>query len=265
MKKIFSWVLSLALILSLLPSQALAAPVLDFSSVKEGEKIVVTLTLPDYENVMTAEAVVEFPGTVLELESVTSGVYPPLDFEDPNVTTATNNGKVTIAHTNETLGTCTVGGEYAKLTFSIKSGAAPGSYDIKLTELTMSASDYVTNIAASDAATLPKTISVVVPKAPISSVTASVDAPVKGQPLDFTGTVASGAPYSITKVEWFEGTTDTGTPVTNPATAKAEQFYYARITLKANSGETFDEKFKTGAANGDYSVTRVSNTELLLT
>ena len=214
---------------------------------------------------MTAEAVVEFPGTVLELESVTSGVYPPLDFEDPNVTTATNNGKVTIAHTNETLGTCTVGGEYAKLTFSIKSGAAPGSYDIKLTELTMSASDYVTNIAASDAATLPKTISVVVPKAPISSVTASVDAPVKGQPLDFTGTVASGAPYSITKVEWFEGTTDTGTPVTNPATAKAEQFYYARITLKANSGETFDEKFKTGAANGDYSVTRVSNTELLLT
>ena len=265
MKKIFSWVLSLALILSLLPSQALAAPVLDFSSVKEGEKIVVTLTLADYENVMTAEAVVEFPGTVLELESVTSGVYPPLDFEDPNVTTATNNGKVTIAHTNETLGTCTVGGEYAKLTFSIKSGAAPGSYDIKLTELTMSASDYVTNIAASDAATLPKTISVVVPKAPISSVTASVDAPVKGQPLDFTGTVASGAPYSITKVEWFEGTTDTGTPVTNPATAKAEQFYYARITLKANSGETFDEKFKTGAANGDYSVTRVSNTELLLT
>ena len=265
MKKIFSWVLSLALILSLLPSQALAAPVLDFSSVKEGEKIVVTLTLPDYENVMTAEAVVEFPGTVLELESVTSGVYPPLDFEDPNVTTATNNGKVTIAHTNETLGTCTVGGEYAKLTFSIKSGAAPGSYDIKLTELTMSASDYVTNIAASDAATLPKTISVVVPKAPISSVTASVDAPVKGQPLDITGTVASGAPYSITKVEWFEGTTDTGTPVTNPATAKAEQFYYARITLKANSGETFDEKFKTGAANGDYSVTRVSNTELLLT
>lgn len=107
--------------------------------------------------------------------------------------------------------------------------------------------------------------SVTIPKAPITTVTASVDAPVKGQPLDFTGTVASGAPYSITKVEWFEGTTDTGTPVTNPATAKAEQFYYARITLKANSSETFDEKFKTGAANGDYSVTRVSNTELLLT
>ena len=264
MKKIFSRVLSLALILSLLPSQALAAPVLDFSSVKEGEKIVVTLTLPDYENVMTAEAVVEFPGTVLELESVTSGVYPPLDFEDPNVTTATNNGKVTIAHTNETLGTCTVGGEYAKLTFSIKSGAAPGSYDIKLTELTMSASDYVTNIAASDAATLPKTISVVVPKAPISSVTASVTAPAAGAALDFTGTVASSEPYSITKVEWFEGTDATGTPVTGPATAKAQQQYYGRITLKAATDETFAASLH-NSYSGDYSVYRKSDTELYLT
>ena len=239
MKKFLSWVISLTLIFSLLPSQALAVSAPDFSSAKEGEKIVVTLTLPDYEKVMTAEAVVEFPGTVFKLESVTSGVYSPLDFEAPNVTTATNNGKVTIAHTNETLGTCTVGGEYAKLTFSIKDGTAPGSYDIKLTELTMTATDYVTNIAASDAATLPKTISVVVPKAPITSVTASVKAPEAGKALDFAGTVDTSAPYSISKVEWFEGTDASGTPVTGPATAKANQFYYARITLTAKSGETF--------------------------
>ena len=254
MKKIFSWVLSLALILSLLPSQALAAPVLDFSSVKEGEKIVVTLTLPDYEDVMTAEAVVEFPGTVLELESVTSGVYPPLDFEDPNVTTATNKGKVTIAHTNETLGTCTVGGEYAKLTFSIKSGAAPGSYDIKLTELTMSASDYVTNIAASDAATLPKTISVVVPKAPISSVTiADLDAPVKGDAPDASVTVT---PSSLAAdVKWFDGET----PVTGNFAASTA--YTVKIKLTASGGDNFAET----VTAGDYTVTRNSDTELLLT
>ena len=41
--------------------------------------------------------------------------------------------------------------------------------------------------------------SVTIPKAPITTVTASVDAPVKGQPLDFTGTVASGAPYEPMK------------------------------------------------------------------
>ena len=264
MKKFLSWVISLTLIFSLLPSQALAVSAPDFSSAKEGEKIVVTLTLPDYEKVMTAEAVVEFPGTVFKLESVTSGVYSPLDFEAPNVTTATNNGKVTIAHTNETLGTCTVGGEYAKLTFSIKDGTAPGSYDIKLTELTMSATDYVTNIAASDAATLPKTISVVVPKAPIASVTASVAEPAAGQPLDFTGTVDASAPYSITKVEWFESTNDSGTTVTSPATAKANQYYYARITLTANSGETFAASLD-NTISGIYSVARNSETELYLT
>ncbi len=254
MKKIFSWVLSLALILSLLPSQALAAPVLAFSSVKEGEKIVVTLTLPDYEDVMTAEAVVEFPGTVLELESVTSGEYPPLDFEDPNVTTATNNGKVTIAHTNETLGTRTVGGKYAKLTFSIKSGAAPGSYDIKLTELTMSASDYVTNIAASDAATLPKTISVVVPKAPISSVTiADLEEPIKGKTPDTSVTVT---PSSLAAdVSWFDG----ATPVTGNFAANTA--YTVKIKLTASGGDNFAE---TVTASG-YDVTRESDTELLLT
>lgn len=108
--------------------------------------------------------------------------------------------------------------------------------------------------------------SVTIPKAPIDSVTASVKKPEAGKKLDFTGTVDSSAPYSISKVEWFESTNDTGTPVTDTAaTAKANQYYYARITLTAKDGETFAEKFKTGANNGDYSVTRNSDTELYLT
>ena len=86
-----------------------------------------------------------------------------------------------------------------------------------------------------------KTTPVTISKAPIASVTASVNKPVAGQPLDFTGTVAPGASYSITKVEWFEGTDTSGTPVTKPATAKANQDYYARITLTANTGESFAE------------------------
>ena len=81
--------------------------------------------------------------------------------------------------------------------------------------------------------------SVTILKAPISSVTASVEKPVAGNALDFAGTVDSSAPYSIAKVEWFEGTNASGTPVTAPATAKAEQQYYARITLTAGSGESF--------------------------
>lgn len=113
----------------------------------------------------------------------------------------------------------------------------------------------------SDAITT-KTVSIA--KAPISSVTASVNEPVAGQPLDFAGTVDGSAPYSITKVEWFESTNASGTPVTAPATAKAKQFYYARITLTAKPGETFAESLD-NTVSGDYSVTRNGDTELYLT
>ena len=260
MKKVFSWILSLALMFSLLPNQVFAASTLEFSSEKEGEKIVVTLTLPKYEKVMAAEAVVEF-SNALKLESVTSGTYSPLDFEEPNVETATTKGKVTIGHSNETLGTATIEGEYAKLTFSIKDGTAPGSYDIKLTELTMTATDYVTNIAASDAATLPKTISVVVPKAPIASVSAKVDAPQKGKALDTTVDIGTATGYTGA-VEWYEGKNATGTAVIG--NAKPNQVYTAKITLKADTsaGESFANSvtFPTG-------YTKVSNdgTKLVLT
>ena len=116
--------------------------------------------------------------------------------------------------------------------------------------------------ASHDCDVTPATVTIL--KAPIASVTASVDTPVKGQPLDFNGTVDASAPYSITEVEWFEGTDASGKSVTAPATAKAEQFYYARITLTAKSGETFAESLD-NTISGDYSVTRNSDTELYLT
>ena len=105
---------------------------------------------------------------------------------------------------------------------------------------------------------------VTIPKAPIDSVTASVKKPEAGKALDFTGTVDGSAPYSISKVEWFESTNDSGTPVTSPATAKANQYYYARITLTAKSGETFAASLD-NTISGIYSVTRNSETELYLT
>ena len=116
--------------------------------------------------------------------------------------------------------------------------------------------------ASHDCDVTPATVTIL--KAPIASVTASVDTPVKGQPLDFNGTVDASAPYSITEVEWFEGTDASGKSVTAPATAKAEQFYYARITLTAKSGETFAESLD-NTISGDYSVTRVNDTVLTLT
>ena len=116
--------------------------------------------------------------------------------------------------------------------------------------------------ASVDCDVTPATVTIL--KAPIASVTASVAEPAAGQPLDFTGTVDASAPYSITKVEWFESTNASGTPVTSPATAKANQYYYARITLTANSGETFAASLD-NTISGIYSVARNSETELYLT
>lgn len=110
-----------------------------------------------------------------------------------------------------------------------------------------------------------KTTPVTILKAPIDSVTASVEKPEAGKKLDFTGTVGSSAPYSISKVEWFEGTNvGSDTSVTDPTTAKAKQYYFARITLTAKSGETFAESLD-DTMSGDYLVTRNSDKELYLT
>ena len=106
------------------------------------------------------------------------------------------------------------------------------------------------------------TTPVTITKAPITTVTASVDAPVKGVELDTTVDIGTATGYTAA-VEWYEGTTATGSPVTGKA--KPSQFYYAKITLKADSGESFADTLATGSTIGDYSVTRNSETELYLT
>lgn len=78
--------------------------------------------------------------------------------------------------------------------------------------------------------------SVTIPKAPITTVTASVDAPVKGQPLDTTVDIGTATGYTDA-VEWYEGTGATGSAVTG--NAKPNQVYTAKITLTAKPGESF--------------------------
>ena len=80
------------------------------------------------------------------------------------------------------------------------------------------------------------TASVTIPKSPITTVTASVDAPVKGVALDTTVDIGAATGYT-SKVEWYKGNTATGTAVTG--SAAANQVYTAKITLTASSGESF--------------------------
>ena len=100
-------------------------------------------------------------------------------------------------------------------------------------------------------------------KAPLTAVSATVSAPVKGAALDTTGTVASGAPYTVTKVEWFEGASASGTAVTG--NAKAKQIYTAQLTVKANDGESFAASLNGKKTADGYTVARKSDTLLTLT
>ena len=274
-KRILSLFLVLSLLGSLLCVPAMAAENATLnvtgaeSGVKAGDTVTATVTVPAVQQIASGFVKLLFDKSKLEATNIDApSTFSGYGTTVSSLTAANNNGFVSISIGNAATSLFDMEGPLTiSVTFNVRSTATTGTAtDIIKVDTT---DGYYFEDLKGDEVTAPdfisSTFSTTILKAPITSVTASVDAPVKSQPLDFTGTVASGAPYSITKVEWFEGTTDTGTPVTNPATAKAEQFYYARITLKANPGETFDEKFKTGAANGDYSVTRVSNTELLLT
>ena len=122
--------------------------------------------------------------------------------------------------------------------------------------------DYYTNFAhknGDDTASTPAagsvtTTTVTIPKAPITSVTiADLDAPVKGVAPDTSVTVT---PSSLAAdVKWFDGET----PVTGNFAASTK--YTVKIKLTASGGDNFAET----VTAGDYTVTRNSDTELLLT
>lgn len=114
--------------------------------------------------------------------------------------------------------------------------------------------------ASQDCDVTPASVTIV--KSPISSVTVSVDAPVKGQPLDTTVDIGTATGYT-SKVEWYKGNTATGTAVTG--SAAANQVYTVKITLTAGSGESFDAALDNTTTTEGYAVKKVSNTELLLT
>ena len=233
------------------------------ASAKVGDEVTLTYTAQKKVNDLAAVSIrITFDSAKFE---VTAVEYPKLSNFSPtgsNVKESNTNSWFSVSWTDEDAGVVIPANTaLVKATLKVKAGGG-------------SSSDFnVAHVAISDAAGttldnatngLDKTsATVTIPKAPITSVTASVDAPVKGQPLDTTVDIGTATGYT-SKVEWYEGTTATGSPVTG--TAKPSQFYYAKITLTAKPGETFADTLATGIMTSEgYEITRVSDTELLLT
>ena len=104
---------------------------------------------------------------------------------------------------------------------------------------------------------------IVILKAPLTTVSATVKAPVKGEDLATTGTTGNADAYTVTEVEWFRGTSATGTAVTGKAAAK--QIYTAKLTVTARDGENFAEALNKKTTDDGYTISRVSDTVLTMT
>lgn len=105
---------------------------------------------------------------------------------------------------------------------------------------------------------------VTIPKAPITSVSAKVNAPQKGVTLDTSVDLDSATAYNGA-VEWYKGNTATGTAVTGPAAAN--QVYTAKITLTAKTadGESFDSSLDEKTTAEGYKIKFVGASKLELT
>ena len=229
------------------------------ASAKVGDEVTLTYTAQKEVNDLAAVSIrITFDSAKFE---VTAVEYPKLSNFSPtgsNVKESNTNSWFSVSWTDEDAGlVIPANTALVKATLKVKAGGG-------------SSSDFnVAHVAISDAAGttldnatngLDKTsATVTIPKAPITSVTASVDAPVKGQPLDTTVDIGTATGYTGT-VKWYVGETEA-----TETSAKANTEYTAKITLKANPGETFADTLTTDSVIGDYSVTRVSNTELTLT
>ena len=235
MRKVLSWILALVMVLMLCPTMAYAADGIKLEGTQKGTTVTVKLVVPEYKNVMISESKIEFDKTALELKSVTAGTFAPLDFEAPSISKANNDGYVTVGFTNESLNTATFKGTVATLVFAVKDGAAPGNYNVKLTELTMTASDYTTNIAEADVASLP--ISYVV----------KVDAPPK-----YVEEIKLNASEITLSVNGTSQLTATVTPADADNTAVRWQSKNTKIATVDNTGKV------TGVKVGKTEVTATS-------
>ncbi len=271
-KRILSVLLAFAMIFTLMPT-ALAAPTtyqvvtVDKTTVQAGETVNVKVTLP--EGIQTA-------GSFTVVMDFDKGKFEVMSLNYPDDLEAWNEAKNKTASVEVVTNTPDIANVSGQLTANASypyntikvagvtvidatlkakaSGVAAFSFSIFEITYSDNGTQY---IVKKDQLEAPP--SVTIPKAPITSVSAKVDAPQKGVALDTTVDVGGATAYTGT-VKWYVGETEATETI-----AKANTEYTAKITLTASSGESFDAALDNTTTTEGYAVKKVSNTELLLT
>ena len=276
-KRILSVLLAFAMIFSLMPT-ALAAPTtyqvvtVDKTTVQAGETVNVKVTLP---------AGIQTAGSFTVVMDFDKGKFEVMSLNYPDDLEAWNEAKNKTASVEVVTNTPDIANVSGQLTANASypyntikvagvtvidatlkakaSGVAAFSFSIFEITYSDNGTQY---IVKKDQLETPP--SVTIPKAPITSVSAKVDAPQKGVTLDTSVDLGSATAYNGA-VEWYKGNTATGAAVTGPAAAN--QVYTAKITLTAKTadGESFDASLNGQTTAEGYKIKFVDAGKLELT
>ena len=266
-KRFVSLLMCFLMLVMLLPTTAVAAGTFDVSAGKVsaentvGAKIDVPIMLDNNPGVTAVKIKIRFEKDQLKLVAVKEQEATISGWKGytKDFNTANSKGEYTLFWSNSLIGEdITATGKLVTLTFEVLAGATAGSKEITLTP---SADDIINNNDEVVTATATNG-SITLLAAPISSVSAKVDAPQKGVALDTTVDIGTATGYT-SKVEWYKGNATTGSTVSGKA--EANQVYTAKITLTAKTGESFGEPLNNTTTTEGYKVVRTDATHLTLT
>lgn len=265
-KRIIATLLSIAMLMSLLCTSALAATNADLvvtganGGIRSGDTITATVTVPSVSDVASGFVKVLFKNVILNATNITA----PEKVSDASTTvttvsTANSVGYVSISVGNGVSKNITMDAFTFSITFTVKSDAPIGNVT-DLIKINLE-NGYYFEDKDGDSVTAPtftnSSFNTTILKAPITNVTFTLATPEYGKALPSLTDLGTG--YNG-KVQWYEGTSVTGSYVSG--NAKEHQIYTARIILTAIPSESFATAVTTPAG---YSVESKASDKIVLT
>ena len=243
------------LLFTLFPTTVFAAeewtaPTLKVSSSYNDGKVTTTVTLGAHEDLAALNFTLKYDSTKLKISGTPAGK----DILSTSTIGTTISGQITPTWNDINGHSSELEKAILEVTFDVISGAF-GDVAFTLERVSMTDKSGENELIAPGEGSV-TTVSITIPKPPITSVTASVAAPVKGTALAATVDVGSAAAYTGT-VEWYEGNAATGAVASG--VAKANQVYTAKITLTPKEGESFADSITapTGYTLGEHDTGKV--------
>ena len=248
----------LMMMLTFIPTTVFAAeayaPPLKINAEYADGKVTVTVKADAYSGCMGAQVDFSFPTdklSVTEENIICSGV---LEGATKNVKTTPTGKAISAAWDDSSPRQSDAEEPLLTVTFSVIDGQT-GDCNFEIIKYTFTDGD------EGEIDTLPAgsigTTTVTIPKAPITSVRATVSQPVKGHPLDTSVNVYGATAYTATVMWKADGVTVNGN-------AQADTVYTALITIKAKEGEAFASSLNNTTTSDGYAIEWLNSTELLL-